>query len=71
MPNPITETTSIELNKLNTDLIFIIVKEIMLSSYEEENNNNKNEVLLDKKNLIKSRIAQMFNCENISSIGIK
>ena len=70
LPNPKNQTTSIELNKLNTDLIFIIVKEIMLSSYEEENNNNKNEVLLDKKNLIKSRLIQIFNCENISSIGL-
>ena len=70
LPNPPNQTTSIELNKLNTDLIFIKVKEIMLSTYEEENNNNKNEILLDKKNLIKSRLIQIFNCENISSIGL-
>ena len=71
LPNTKKEITNIELNKLNTDLIFVTVKQIMLSSYEDENNINinNNELLLDKKSLIKSRLIQIFNSENISSIG--
>ena len=38
---------SIELNKLNTDLIFVLVKEIILSSSEEK---------IDKKGLIKNKL---------------
>ena len=68
LPNNNQEITKIELNKLNTDLIFVLVKEIILSSYDIDNHiNNIN--LIDKKNLIKSRIIQIFNCSNISSIG--
>ena len=71
LPNTKKEITTIELNKLNTDLIFVIVKQIMLSSYDEENNINinKDDLLLNKKSLIKSRLIQIFNCQNISSIG--
>ena len=54
------ETTSIELNKLNTDLIFVLVKEIILSTYEEK---------IDKKDLIKSRINEIFNCINLNTIS--
>ena len=50
----------IELNKLNTDLIFVLVKEILLSSYEEE---------IDKKELIKSKLNEIFNCNNLNSIS--
>ena len=72
LPNTKKEITTIELNKLNTDLIFVIVKQIMLSSYDEENNINinKDDLLLNKKSLIKSRLIQIFNCQNISSIGL-
>ena len=71
LPNTKKEITTIELNKLNTDLIFVIVKQIMLSSYDEENNINinKDDLLINKKSLIKSRLIQIFNCQNISSIG--
>ena len=50
------EMTTIELNKLNTDLIFNIVKQIMLSSYDNDISINNNDLYLDKKNLIKSRL---------------
>lgn len=50
----------IELNKLNTDLIFVLVKDILLSSYEEE---------IDKKSLIKSKINEIFNCNSLNTIG--
>ena len=63
------EMTTIELNKLNTDLIFNIVKQIMLSSYDNEISINNNDLYLDKKTLIKSRLIQIFNCSNITSIG--
>ena len=72
LPNIKNQTDIIELNKLNTDLIFVLVKQIMLSSYDidENNNNNENkENLIDKLFLIKSHLIQIFNCENISSIG--
>ena len=71
LPNTKKEINIIELNKLNTDLIFVIVKQIILSSYDDENNNNNNNnnYLLDKKSLIKSRLIQIFNCANIFSIG--
>jgi hypothetical protein len=51
----------IELNKLNTDLIFVLVKEIILSTYEEEK--------VDKKSLIKSKLNEIFNCNNLNSIS--
>ena len=54
------EITSIELNKVNTDLIFVLVKEIILSSYDEN---------IDIKNLIKSKINEIFNCTNLNSIS--
>ena len=70
LPDTKKERDIIELNKINTDLIFISVKQIMLSSFDEENNNIKtNNNILDKKNLITSRLIQVFNCQNISSIG--
>ena len=50
----------IELNKINTDLIFVLVKEILLSSYEEE---------IDKITLIKSRINEIFNCNGLNTIS--
>jgi hypothetical protein len=50
----------IELNKTNTDLIFVLVKEILLSSYEEE---------IDKITLIKSKINEIFNCNGLNTIG--
>ena len=66
------EITKIELNKLNTDLIFVLVKKIILSSYNDIDNNNINinyMNLIDKISLIKSQIIHIFNCPNISSIG--
>ena len=54
------EITSIELNKVNTDLIFVLVKEIILSSHEEN---------FDIKSLIKSKINEIFNCINLNSIS--
>jgi hypothetical protein len=70
LPKSTKEKSIIELNKLNTDLIFVIVKQIMLSSYEPEGDikDNKSNIL-DKKSLIKSRLIEIFNCPNISSIG--
>lgn len=50
----------IELNKINTDLIFVLVKEILLSSYEGE---------IDKITLIKSRINEIFNCNGLNTIS--
>lgn len=50
----------IELNKTNTDLIFVLVKEILLSSYEEE---------IDKITLIKSQINEIFNCNELNTIS--
>ena len=50
----------IELNKTNTDLIFVLVKEILLSSYEEE---------IDKITLIKSQINEIFNCNGLNTIS--
>ena len=50
----------IELNKANTDLIFVLVKEILLSSYEEE---------IDKITLIKSKINEIFNCNGLNTIS--
>ena len=49
-----------ELNKKNTDLIFVLVEEILLNSYEEK---------FDKKSLIKGKINEIFNCNNLNSIG--
>ena len=70
LPKSTKELNKIELNKLNTDLIFVIVKQIMLSSYDIDKDNNKNNTnILDKKNLIRSRLIEVFNCPNISSIG--
>ena len=69
LPNNKEEINIIELNKLNTDLIFILVKQIMLSSYDIDLNNNSNNNILFKKDLIKSRLIQVFNCANITSIG--
>ena len=73
LPKSKKETNIIELNKLNTDLIFVTVKQIMLSSYDMDNDNNNcnnsNVNILDKKNLIRSRLIEVFNCPNISSIG--
>ena len=51
---------AIELNKTNTDLIFVLVKEILLSSYEEE---------IDRITLIKSKINEIFNCNGLNTIG--
>jgi hypothetical protein len=51
---------SFELNKLNTDLIFVLVKEILLSSYEEN---------IDKKSLIKSKLNEIYNFTNLKSLS--
>ena len=51
---------SIELNKINSDLIFVLVEEIILSSYEQN---------IDKKSLIKSKINEIFNCSNLNNIS--
>lgn len=51
---------SIELNKPNTDLIFVLVEEIILSSSEEK---------IDKKGLIKNKLNEVFNCSNLNSIS--
>ena len=50
---------SIELNKLNTDLIFILLKKILCSSYDEE---------INIKSLIKSKISKVFHFNNLNSI---
>ena len=68
LPNNKEEINIIELNKLNTDLIFVLVKQIIFSTYDEDIE-NKTLNLLYKKDLIKSRLIQIFNCENITSIG--
>ncbi len=51
---------TIELNKYNTDLIFVLVRDILLASYDEE---------IDKKSLIKSKINEIFNCNTLNSIS--
>ena len=51
---------SLELNKLNTDLIFVLVKEILLFSYEEN---------IDKKSLIKSKLNEIYNFTNLKSLS--
>ena len=51
---------SIELNKINSDLIFVLVEEIILSSYEQN---------IDRKSLIKSKINEIFNCSNLNNIS--
>ena len=68
LPKSKVEKNIIELNKLNTDLIFVIVKQIILSSYDMNIEDNKQN-LTEKKNLIKSRLIEIFNCSNISAIG--
>lgn len=50
----------LELNKKNTDLIFVLLEEILLNSYENR---------FDKKSLIKAKINEIFNCNNFNSIG--
>ena len=62
IPNNRKNLESIELNKINTDLIFVLVKEVLLSTYEEN-------IDIDKKSLIKSKLNEIFNCCELNCIS--